>query len=153
MSTVRYNFVVSKIDSDNIIDIMRHSITQCDEEIMVLMCVRNPATDDFTKAQIDWFKKHKEYLKELIAKMEHEIINDELMTKFDKIVEKYTVDIKDIYSSGQIHSDSSKSDVKAIFDSHIRTNSIIGALKQTHDDEVQILKDEIESLKQHIRRS
>lgn len=67
---VQYSFIVSEVDSDNIIDIMRGSITKCDVAILDYMADITKTREE-KEASIDWFKLHKIYLHNLINSMTH----------------------------------------------------------------------------------
>ena len=67
---VHYDFIVDEISSENIISIMRDSITKCDVGIMDYMSDET-ITQEVKELYINWFKAEKVYLRELIEGMTH----------------------------------------------------------------------------------
>ena len=61
---VNFNFTVDDIDAFNIIDIMRSGVNHCDVKIMDLM-----DEEGDKKAEIEWYKNQKVYVKNLIQIM------------------------------------------------------------------------------------
>lgn len=62
MPKVHFDFTVSDVDAENIMQIMRNSLVRQDKYIMEAISKRK--IDD-----IRWHKLHKKYLEELIKKM------------------------------------------------------------------------------------
>ena len=67
---VHYDFIVDEISSENIISIMRDSITKCDVAILDYIA-DSTKTEEEKEPFIDWFKAEKVYLRELIEGMTH----------------------------------------------------------------------------------
>jgi hypothetical protein len=67
---VHYNFIVNKVDSENIMVIMRDSITKCDVAILDYIA-DSTKTQEEKEPFITYFQEEKIYLRELIKRMTH----------------------------------------------------------------------------------
>jgi hypothetical protein len=63
--SVHFDFVVSDVDAENILNCMSAAITKCDEEILEMW------GDKTKESYVKWFKAHKEYLLGLTMKMKN----------------------------------------------------------------------------------
>jgi hypothetical protein len=67
---VHYSFIVTEVDSENIMEIMRDSITKCDVAILDYMA-DSTKTQEEKEPFITYFKSEKVYLRNLINSMTH----------------------------------------------------------------------------------